>query len=72
MNLPTRLQERLERVLELGERYLGELVDDGGEARLFETHRAFRWDAGRGRGYRCRAADGRAATVDRSRRVPVH
>ncbi len=64
MNLPTRLQERLERVLELGERYLGELVDDGGEAQLFETHRAFRWDAGRGRGLGRLVAIEKPATFD--------
>jgi hypothetical protein len=50
MNLPDRLQERLERVLELGERLLGELVDADAEASLFESHRAFRWDPSRGRG----------------------
>lgn len=50
MNLPGRLQERVERVLGLAERLLAELVDDGSEARQFETHHAFRWDAGRGRG----------------------
>lgn len=50
MNLPDRLQKRLERVLELGERLLGELVDADAEASLFETHRAFRWDPSRGRG----------------------
>ncbi len=50
MNLPDRLQERLERVLELGERLLGELVDADAGASPFETHRAFRWDPSRGRG----------------------
>lgn len=50
MKLPDRLRERLERVLELGERLLGELVDQNPDASLFETYRAFRWDPGRGRG----------------------
>ena len=50
MKLPDRLQEQLERVLELGERLLGELVDTRAEASLFEAHRAFRWDPSRGRG----------------------
>ncbi|MBW1884773.1 MAG: ATP-binding protein [Deltaproteobacteria bacterium] len=50
MKLPELLQERLERVLELGERLLGELVEGDAEASLFETHRAFRWDPMRGRG----------------------
>ena len=50
MKLPDRLRERLERVLELGERLLGDLVDENPDASLFETRRAFRWDPGRGRG----------------------
>jgi predicted AAA+ superfamily ATPase len=50
MKLPERLQEQFERVLELGERLLGELVDADVEASLFENHHAFRWDPSRGRG----------------------
>ena len=50
MNLPARLLERFERVLELGEKLLGELVEAEPDKNFFESHRAFRWDAGRGRG----------------------
>jgi len=50
MNIPARLLERLERVLELGARLLGELIDEDPDKGLFESRRAFRWDPGRGRG----------------------
>ena len=64
MKLPDRLRERLERVLELGERLLGELVDERAEASLFETYRAFRWDPGRGRGLGQLVAIERPASFD--------
>jgi len=41
---------RLERVLALAERVLEELAGEGPDPRVFERHRAFRWDARRGRG----------------------
>ncbi|MFT5443425.1 MAG: putative AAA+ superfamily ATPase [Myxococcota bacterium] len=44
------LQNRFERVLELGEKLLRDLVEDGPDANLFASRLAFRWDAGRGRG----------------------
>lgn len=50
MNLPGRLLERFERVLELGERLLGELIDEDPDKAFFQAHPAFRWDPGRGRG----------------------
>ena len=42
MNLPARLLERFERVLELGEKLLGELVEAEPDKNFFESHRAFR------------------------------
>lgn len=50
MNIPARLLERLDRVLELGARLLGDLIDEDPDKGLFESRRAFRWDPGRGRG----------------------
>lgn len=50
MNFPARLLERFERVLELGEKLLGELIDEEPDKDFFEANRAFRWDPGRGRG----------------------
>lgn len=41
---------RLQRVLELGERLLGELAGSAPDARAFERHLAFRWQADRGPG----------------------
>jgi predicted AAA+ superfamily ATPase len=41
---------RLQRVLELGERLLGELAGAGPDPRVFERSLAFRWDADRGPG----------------------
>jgi hypothetical protein len=42
--------ERLERILAHGERLLAELAGAPADARAFERHRAFRFDARRGRG----------------------
>ena len=42
--------QRLQRVLELGERLLGELVGSGPDARAFEHSLAFRWEMDRGPG----------------------
>ncbi len=50
MELSKPLQERLERVLGLAERWLRDYVDDDRAAERFEHHVAFRWDADRGRG----------------------
>ncbi len=41
---------RLQRVLELGERLLGELAGNPPDARVFERNLAFRWEADRGPG----------------------
>jgi predicted AAA+ superfamily ATPase len=41
---------RLQRVLELGERLLGELAGAGPDPKVFERSLAFRWDADRGPG----------------------
>ncbi len=46
----TRLLERLDRVLALGEDLLKELTGSGPDAGAFERYIAFRWDAARGRG----------------------
>jgi len=50
MDLGKRLQERLERVLDLAERWLRDFVDDEQIAEQIERHAAFRWDGDRGRG----------------------
>ena len=50
MELSKSLQERLERVLGLAERWLRDSVDDERMAESFERHVAFRWDADRARG----------------------
>ena len=42
--------QRLQRVLELGERLLGELAGSGPDARAFERSLAFRWEMDRGPG----------------------
>jgi predicted AAA+ superfamily ATPase len=42
-----RIAERLERVLELGERALARLVGEAPEPGFFERHQAFRWDGSR-------------------------
>lgn len=55
MSASPRFQERLERVLELAERWLREVVGDERSVEPFEHHVAFRWDADRrgGRGGLC-------------------
>jgi predicted AAA+ superfamily ATPase len=46
----SRIAERLERVLVLGEELLRELAGAAPDARAFERHAAFRWDTARGPG----------------------
>jgi len=46
----TEIGFRLQRVLELGERLLGELAGNGPDARAFERSLAFRWEVDRGPG----------------------
>lgn len=71
MTLPARLLERFERVLELGERLLAELIDAEPDRDFFVAHRAFRWDPGRGRGLGQLVAIERPADFDLSDLVGV-